>query len=199
MHVHISRHRNHGYVPADDCLCFALIYLCMVCMWLLCECDVSFWFSFGNSPVYLKKAQMTSSYFSNDLSLRYSCIYFSPVTPLYTWENSRNKFGFGFWPFLMVLVYKWVLFLLIMVCMWLLCECDVCFLFFFWELSCILEEGSHDKFLFLLWPFLEVQLGLSFSSGKSSVYLGKTLRTSSDLAFDLSWWYLYTNEFRFIW
>ena len=129
MHVHISRHQNHGYVPADDCLYFALIYLCMVCMWLLCECDVSFWFSFGNSPVYLKKAQMTSSYFSNDLSLRYSCIYFSPVTPLYTWENSRNKFGFGFWPFLMVLVYKWVLFLLIMVCMWLLCECDVCFLF----------------------------------------------------------------------
>ena len=45
MHVHISRHRNHGYVPADDCLCFALIYLCMmVCMWLLCECDVCFLF-----------------------------------------------------------------------------------------------------------------------------------------------------------
>ena len=36
MHVHVSRHRNHDYVPADDCLCFALIYLCMmVCMWLL--------------------------------------------------------------------------------------------------------------------------------------------------------------------
>ena len=44
MHVHISRHRNHGYVPADDCLCFALIYLCMmVCMWLLCVCGVFIW------------------------------------------------------------------------------------------------------------------------------------------------------------
>ena len=51
MHVHISRHRNHGYVPADDCLCFALICLCMmVYMWLMCECGV---FCFGNSSVYL--------------------------------------------------------------------------------------------------------------------------------------------------
>ena len=57
MHVHISRHRNHGYVPADDCLCFALIYLCMmVCMWLLCECGV---FCFGNSSVYLGKKDFT--------------------------------------------------------------------------------------------------------------------------------------------
>ena len=39
MHVHISRHRNHGYVPADDCLCFALIYLCMiVCMLCVILC-----------------------------------------------------------------------------------------------------------------------------------------------------------------
>ena len=73
MHVHISRHRNHGYVPADDCLCFALICLCMmVYMWLLCECGV---FCFGNSSVYLGKTLMTSSYFSYDLSLRYSWVY----------------------------------------------------------------------------------------------------------------------------
>ena len=51
----------------------------------------------GNSPVYLKKAHMKSSYFSYDLSLRYSWVYLSPVVnPLYTWENSKNKFGFGF-------------------------------------------------------------------------------------------------------
>ena len=36
-----------------------------------------FCFSFGNSPVYLKKAHMTSSYFSYDLSLRYSWVYCS--------------------------------------------------------------------------------------------------------------------------
>ena len=77
MHVHISRHRNHGYVPADDCLCFALIYLCMmVCMWLLCVCGVCFCF-FGNLFVYLGKTLMTSSYFSYDLSLRYSWVYCS--------------------------------------------------------------------------------------------------------------------------
>ena len=64
MHVHISRHRNHGYVPADDCLCFALIYLCMmVCMWLLCVCGVFFFIFFLG-------------------------------TPLYTWENSHDKFLF---------------------------------------------------------------------------------------------------------
>ena len=52
MHVHISRHRNHGYVPADDCLCFALVYLCMmVCMWLLCVCDVCFFFFYTNATL----------------------------------------------------------------------------------------------------------------------------------------------------
>merc|ERR1712002_520103 len=52
---------------------------CMcVCVWLPCVCGVCFlFFIFGNSSVYLGKTLMTSSYFSYDLSLRYSWVYCS--------------------------------------------------------------------------------------------------------------------------